>query len=67
MIVKTILIILAVIAFVLWFIKKAKRVRKTKRRVRIAHAKWLLEKADDCDLKAEDDDSTKTLPIIEEP
>ena len=53
MIIKLILIVLAILAFVAWFIKKAKQVRETKARVRLAHMKWLLEKADECDLKDE--------------
>lgn len=62
MIIKLILIGLAVVAFVAWFIKKAKQVRETKARVRLAHMKWLLGKADECELK--DDDSTATLPVL---
>jgi len=61
MIIKLILIGLAVIAFVLWFIKKANQVRKTKARVKLAYAKWLLGKADECELK-DDDDTTRIYP-----
>ena len=61
MIIKLILIVLAVVAFVAWFIKKANQVRETKARVRLAHMKWLLEKADECDLEA-DAPIQRTIP-----
>jgi hypothetical protein len=59
--IRAILIFLAVVAFAWWFIRKANQVRETKARVRLAHMKWLLEKSDQCELKAEEDD-TKTWP-----
>jgi len=60
MIVKIGLFLIALVIFVRKFIKQVNRIRETKARVKLAQAKWLLERVDECDLKAEDD--TKTWP-----
>jgi hypothetical protein len=55
------------LAWFIWaFVRGVKRVKLAKAQCGASMRKWLLEKADDCDLKAEEDDSTKTPPVIEE-
>jgi len=54
-------LIVCAIAFVVWrSVRYVKLARCAKRWCRASMNKWLLEKADECDLKAEDD--TKTWP-----
>ena len=60
----SVLCILAVIGFIRLFIYQVNRIRENKRHVRMAMAKWLLEKADECELKEEEEEEedTKTWP-----
>jgi hypothetical protein len=60
MIIKIALGVLFIAWFIWAFLRGIKRVQLAKAQCRASMNKWLLEKADECDLKAEDD--TKTWP-----
>ena len=61
MIIKIALAVFFLTWFIWAFVRGVKRVRLAKAQCRASMNKWLLEKADECDLKAADDD-TKTWP-----
>jgi len=60
MIIKIALAVFFLAWFIWAFLRGVKRVQLAKAQCRASMNKWLLEKVDDCDLKADDD--TKPYP-----